>query len=783
MNRQRASLSFTIGLAAAAAATTWFTLLSWRTFTSNAIEVTMPLLFIGALVAGIGGAGRWLRLPLMVVLVAQVVVTALCVLGAVTGSIVPTPGTLSEFVRAFQDGVASSRAYMAPIPPNVPPITALLLSGGALTFVVIDLLAAGLRRIPLAGLVLLTVYSVPVTITGNGLSWWAFIAMSVGFLGMLHIVNDEQISGWGRGMGSEDDADPSAFGVRTGAVRTSALAIGTTATTLALALPLIIPTLEVTLFDGNGPGQREIEVVNPMVDLRRDLDRGVDIPLLLVRTPGDSPSYFRTTVLTSFNGDTWTPGDRDSPESQVARGTMPDLAGLAVSTPRNEVPFEVSVTEDFESTWLPTTPLVSTMEVEGDWRYDTATMDFMTTDEETTTSEMDYSFTGVSVQPDPALMDNAVSGAADVRSTYLEVSTEVSGEIRRLAASVTADASTRFRQAQLLQQWFREDGNFTYSTDNIENAEDGNLDDFLDESGRVGYCEQFAASMAIMARILGIPARVAVGFLESRRVGTDTYEFSSHDLHAWPELYFPGAGWVRFEPTPGTRAEGVPGYTSVDLGPEASAAPSPSATRSSAELAPRGETAAPEEGASDEASSVPWASIVLTLLGILLLVALVLVPGAVRRRRRDRRLLGGIEDLWLELRDHAVDLGHGWAHGLSPRASGVWLSTHFGPKPDHDGADHGVERPRQGPEQDPAAVEALHRLVGHLERARYARSASAFDTAQAIEDVRAVESALDHGVGPRVRRRSQWLPRSLRPTPSTTGREVVTRETENAVRG
>jgi transglutaminase-like putative cysteine protease/type II secretory pathway pseudopilin PulG len=780
MSRQRASLAFTMGLAGAAAATTWFTLLSWRTFTSNAVEVTMPLLFIGALVAAIGGGGRWLRLPLMVVLVAQIVVAGLCVLGSATGSIAPTPVTLSEFVRAFEDGLASSRAYMAPIPSNVPPITALLVAGGALTFVVLDLLAAGIRRIPLAGLVLLTVYSVPVTITGNGLSWWAFIAMSVGFLGMLHLVNDEQISGWGRGMGSEDEADPSAFGVRTGAVRTSALAIGTTATTLALALPLIIPTLEVTLFDGNGPGQREIEVVNPMVDLRRDLDRGVDVPLLVVRTPGEAPSYFRTTVLTSFNGDTWTPGDRDIPESQVARGPMPDLAGIAVQTPRTEVPFDVRVTEDFESTWLPTTPQVSSMEAEGDWRYDVSTMDFMTTDPETTTSEMTYSFTGVAVEPDPALMDNAVSGAADVRSTYLEVSTEVSGEIRRLAATVTADATTRFRKAQALQQWFREDGNFVYSTKAIENAEDGNLDAFLDESGRVGYCEQFAASMAIMARILGIPARVAVGFLESRRVGPGTYEFSSHDLHAWPELYFPGAGWVRFEPTPGARAEGVPAYTRVDLGPGASAAPSPSATRSSAELAPRGETAAPEEGAGDEASSVPWGTIVLAVLGLVLLVALVLVPGAVRRRRRDRRLLGGIEDLWLELRDHAIDLGHAWPAGLSPRATGVWLSTHFGPSA--DGADRGVERPRQGPDQDPAAVEALHRLVGQIERARYARSVSALDSAQAVEDVRAVESALDHGVGPRVRRRSQWLPRSLRPAPSSTAPEVVTRQAEDAVR-
>ena len=174
-------------------------------------------------------------------------------------------------------------------------------------------------------------------------------------------------------------------------------------------------------------------------------------------------------------------------------------------------------------------------------------------------------------------MDNAVSGAASVRSAYLEVPANSPSEIRSLAAAVTGDEETRFRKARALQQWFREDGGFEYSDRAIDD-DPGSLTAFLDESGRVGYCEQFAASMAIMARIIGIPARVAVGFLNSEPAGPNQYEFSAHDLHAWPELYFPGAGWVRFEPTPGARAETVPSYTSADLAPIASDTPSPSAT-------------------------------------------------------------------------------------------------------------------------------------------------------------------------------------------------------------
>ncbi|PUA80564.1 transglutaminaseTgpA domain-containing protein [Nocardioides currus] len=785
----RAPLAFTVGLAAVAAATTWVTLLSWRTFVAEAAPVTIPLFFIGALLAAIGGAGRWLRLPLAVPLAVQVVVGAACVLGAVTGSIIPTPATITDFLTSYGDAITSAQAYLAPIPSNAPPITPILLSAGVGTFIAVDLLAGALRRIPLAGLLLLAVYSVPVSITGNGVSWLTFIAMAVGFLSLLYLVHAEQVARWGRGMGSQPgrdgEDDPAAFGVRTGAVRGSALAIGTTATTLALALPLLVPTLNVTLFEGSGPGTRQIEVADPMVDLRRDLNRGVDVPLMWVTTSQKNPSYFRLATLTRFNGDTWTPGDRDIPETQVARGEMPALTGVASATARKETQYHVRIADDFRSEWLPTTPQVSSMSVIGDWRYDTSTMDFMSIDEDVTTAGMTYQFTGVQVDPDPALMDTAVSGAASVRSAYLEVPTNVSSEIRSLAASVTGGESTRFRKARALQQWFREDGGFEYSTAALDGNDQGDLSSFLDESGRVGYCEQFAAAMAIMARIIGIPARVAVGFLNSKAAGPNQWEFSAHDLHAWPELFFPGAGWVRFEPTPSDRAGSVPDYTSVDLAPEASETPSPSASRSTELLPTRGAT--PDAGtATDDGSGFRWVTVVLVALGVLLLAALVLLPSFVRRQRRDRRLLGGIEELWAELRDHAVDLGLGWPHGRSPRATGAWLSDRFGATDDPDAAT--AERPRRGPEQNPDAVRAMDRLVEQVERARYSRSGASVDTEQAMRDVLAIEAALDHGVGPRVRRRASWLPRSLRPAAYVPAAEVVTRssdavETSDSVRG
>jgi len=121
-----------------------------------------------------------------------------------------------------------------------------------------------------------------------------------------------------------------------------------------------------------------------------------------------------------------------------------------------------------------------------------------------------------------------------------------------------------------LQSWFRENGGFRYSLDRAPGDSMETIVDFL-TTDKVGYCEQFAASMALMARTLGIPARVGVGFLRPQPMGEDLYLYRGTDMHAWPELYFDGVGWLRFEPTPSRRTgDQAPSYSS-EAGPEATA--------------------------------------------------------------------------------------------------------------------------------------------------------------------------------------------------------------------
>lgn len=732
----------------------WTTVLSWRVLTEGFARVGIPLLLIGVVLAGAGAVARWQRLPAAGIIATQLVVAALLVLGTTTGSPLPTPGNVDVFVAALQDALETSRSFAAPVQLGVPPVHPLLLIGGALVVLLVDVIACTLRRAPVAGLVLLAAYTLPVAVTGNAVSWWLFAVIAGLFLTLVFLQHSDHVTSWGRA----PDGEKGSFSVRTGAIANTALALGTAAIALAVVVPAAVPTMSMSVFEGNGPGTREVEVQDPMVDLRRDLRRGVDVPLLWVTTSGPRPSYLRYTVLSRFSGSEWTPGDREIPESQSATGALPPLDGVGLDVQRREFKYDVRVGPDFRSTWLPTAAQTSRIAASTDWRYDLNTRDVIAAREDVTTADSTYDYTGVQLTYDADSMNSAVSGAGAVAGIFTEVPSTLNNEIRRLAATVTADAPTRFQKAQALQQWFREDGGFRYDLGQVPSAGDGSADllAFLDD--RVGYCEQFAASMAIMARVIGIPSRVAVGFLEPDRATNGSWEFSSRDLHAWPELYFPGSGWVRFEPTPQARATQPPDYTEAEFEAVPETA-SPSASSSTELLPERGEQADAEAAAADQnTSSIPWVPVLAGLLGLGVVGLLLMSPRLVRAARRRGRLAGDIEDLWVELRDVARDLGHTWPDGRSPRRAGDWLGRLLA-APVHDASR--PDRPRRGHDQAPEAADALDRLVAALEHSRYARDPETFTADRFADDLTLVEDALAAGVTPREVRRAAWWPASV----------------------
>jgi transglutaminase-like putative cysteine protease len=504
-----------------------------------------------------------------------------------------------------------------------------------------------------------------------------------------------------------------------------------------------------------------------MTDLRRDLLRGEDVPVLRVTTDDPDPSYVRIAALNRFSDNEWSTGNRDIPVDQRADGELP-LPEIDRSVPRTQYDYEATALSELESRWLPTQAPITRISAAGDWRYDLETLDFLAADDDLDTAGLSYTFTRLDLDLDAQALASSASSAGEVDSSFRDLPTDLPALVDNLALEVTRDYPSRYEKAVALQDWFREDGGFEYS---LETATPGNgpdaLSEFLTEgeNGRVGYCEQFASAMAAMARSLGIPARVAVGFLEPQQVGSRTYEYSSGDMHAWPELYFSGAGWVRFEPTPADRAEGVPSYTTQELPQLPEEQPSEDASQPQGQQPSLGQDPRLDEGALAEDQSggsgggFPWTRALGGLAGGLAVVLLLLLPRTVRRRQSARRLTGAPEPAWAELEATARDLGVPWPSGRSPRETRNLLVDHLG----STHPDDQVERPRRGADVAPDGVAALDRLVLAVERLRYSQGRDAGDPAAVAADTRTVLASLRGGADERARRRAAWWPASVLP--------------------
>ncbi|MBM7515337.1 transglutaminase family protein [Nocardioides nitrophenolicus] len=762
-------------LAVVAVLTTWAALTAWRGFVEAPGSYLRPLAVLAGLLALSGATLRWSGAPRWVTALAQVLLATLFVSQHLTGSPIPLGGTAAEIWRALETSTRSAREYAAPISDRVPPVWPLLVVAGAAILVLVETLACTLRRVPAAGLGLLAVYALPSGVLDGGPDALSFLGAAAGFLVLLHLESREGLLRWGRTIGPGQDnrwrGNPLREAMRAGAGR-----IGITATGLALVVPLLLPATGVNVLDlGNGGGNGDIRIRKPIADMRRDLERGEDVPLVRLRTDDPAPSYLRISVLNRFTGDEWSSGDRDVARDDRADGAVPLSAGLSDDVPGTTYGYDVSITDELDSTWLPTQYPVSEVDAPGDWRFDPATMDFLAADDDLDTRGISYTMKGVDLDfgTNRAFFGNARTG--DVPEEVLHLPGSVPPLVRNLARDVTSGASTDYERALLLQRWFRQDGGFTYD---LQKAPKGTgnqtLEGFLARNGRVGYCEQFASAMAVMARVLGIPARVAVGFLEPDRTGKDTWEYSSHDLHAWPELYFAGAGWVRFEPTPSGRVETVPAYTRVPVdggsddprgGPTAASSAAPGATST---VAPsRGANNRPEiERDAGTTTNADEGGLPLPVLigGAVLLVLLLAAaaalggPTTVRSRGRRTRLSGSPDDVWAELRATALDLGLPWPAGRSPREAGAFLLDHLASPTDHP-----AERPRTGPDAAPEAAAALDRLVLAVEQTRYARpgAVATLERSSVAADGALVVAALEAGVTPRARRRARWVPLSV----------------------
>ena len=450
-----------------------------------------------------------------------------------------------------------------------------------------------------------------------------------------------------------------------------------------------------------------------------------------MRTDDPDPSYLRIAVLNRFTDNEWSSGDRDVPEQPDRRrlDARPRRC-LRRADPRTSTTTSSRPTRDFRSTWLPTHSLVSQVEAPGDWRYDVSTMDFLASNDDLDTSQLDVDAGG----DQGRLRRQPAGGSATGRRAGLPRLHRPAHRARPDGADSSPSRSpptepTRYEKAVALQQWFRENGEFSYddrsTSATAPTTSCGSSARATD--GRTGYCEQFAAAMAVMARELGIPARVAVGFLEPDQVDDDEWVYSAHDLHAWPELFFSGSGWVRFEPTPPGRASGVPDYTD-QAGHRRRHDGHAVGDRHAERTCPRASRTRPCRGGprrgpgrqdQSDGGGFPWVWVAGALRcswSCCLVVArpadaAPATPRPARTRsapRRPGRSCG-------TPRSTCGCPGRSTARPGRPARR--WSQLFGAPRDEFT-----PERPRRGPETNPDAVFALDRIVHSLERLRYARA-------------------------------------------------------------
>ncbi|GAA0220243.1 DUF3488 and transglutaminase-like domain-containing protein [Cryptosporangium japonicum] len=724
----------------------------------------LPVVGGGVVVVTLAGIGaRALRTPSWL----QPVVGALAVLLYTTIvfghdrflGVIPTPATIVGLRADVSNAFADIAELAAPVPAR-PGILLLTVGGVGLVAILVDVLASVLGRAALAGLPLLGLYTVPVAVDRDGIGWLPFTLGAAGFCWLLAAEHGTTIRRWGRPFhAGTTGTEPSRTGGSLVAGRLAIFGI-----VLAVLIPAGVPALSAeglhSLFENGLPGSgsgRTVTAINPVTQLRGQLTRDEPVDLLRVRTNDQQPFYLRLATLENFTGNGWTLRDMTAKQEARVRRGVPNVSGISGGTPTLSQETSVEVLGLTQSRYLPVYSNPTSIDVDGDWRFDRGSEAVFSTAD--TTKGLRYRFESRRVQYSPGLLRDAAklnAGDSTVKR-YTELKNP-DASVKQQVNALVAGKSTEYDKAVAINNFFSKENGFEYDLQTAAGTSESAIVSFLDN--RRGYCEQYASAMAYMARLAGLPARVAIGF----GYGTPqdgSWLITSHDAHAWVEIMFPGIGWVPFDPTPpsGTGNTGDLSWVNGGASDPGESTEQTPVEEEQAAAAPTEEAAAPEArepldadaaaGKKEDEKSRPLLSLILLILawafGVLAVVALVMTPAIVRHWVRAKRLASlnhgdpaaAAHAAWDEVIDTLVDLDGPAEAGETPRGLSQRLRA--------DGFDE-------------SAQGALRLLASAEEQARYAPRVHAVPgLAQAVVTVRA---AL-HQRSPKGRRfRAEFVPAS-----------------------
>ncbi|GLP68598.1 transglutaminase [Streptomyces sp. TUS-ST3] len=685
--------------------------------------------------------------------------------------LIPGPGAFVHFGDLLQQGGDDIARYAIPAPLESDGIKLMVFGGVLVVGLVVDTLAVTFRSAAPAGLPLLALYSVAAGLSEGHGDWLWFLVAAIGYLLLLLAEGRDRLSQWGRVFGGaprSPGVDPGPVApVRTGR------RIGVASLGIALVVSAVLPSMNGGLLDatgagvgaGNGNGGT-ISAVNPLLSLRDSLNVDEDRQVLSVRTGSNDISnlYLRIVSLDDFDGRTWKPSKRSI---GAVPKDFPTPIGLGSDVKRTEVETTISAANWYEQSYLPMPYPPSGVQVRGNWRYEPEGM-ALVGDHGQNTRGLTYDVKSLDVEPTAEQLAAAPAPPPALERDYTELPDSLPAVVAKTAREVTAGAKNPYEQAVALQDYFAVTGGFEYDTQVQVGDGPNAIANFLRD--KQGFCVHFSFAMATMARSLGIPARVAVGFAPGTPQADGTVSVGLKDAHAWPELYFEGVGWTRFEPTP-TRGT-VPSYTipevggSVDPGvarPSAGSSTAPSASASASDsCSPQlrkldaCDSASPAAAAAQDGGGPWWAVqgqwwylklLFWTLVGLVVL-SVPLMPMLWRLRTRSVRLgAHGRSDAdaaaytlaaWQELTDTAWDFGIAPDDSQTPRKAAARIV-------------------RLG-HLEPTAAASVHRVADAVEQVLYAPHPR--PTAGLAQDVLRVIGGLRESVSRGTRARALIAPRS-----------------------
>jgi transglutaminase-like putative cysteine protease len=501
-----------------------------RVFTGTSPAVRLAA--AGVLAVGVAAlfARRHLGVSLLASAGALLLALGVLVYPRTTWAGVPTDDTIRAILGAMERVGERASAEVAPAPAFASLMTASVIavwaSATAAHALAIRSRSAVLPLLPPAALL---AFSGVVTDEGPRPGYvvaFLVVAFAVLFGGALL-----RLRSWGPALGGRSGTGEGARWARW---------LGLAALGTALILPGVLPGLEGgPVLRLNRPAARV--TISPIVDIRPSLLQRPAADLFTVQT--DTSAYWRMVTLDRFNGRVWTSSDVSARDGDLVEPPVDFLAG---DPPQEGIRIEQTIEiGELSSAWLPTAYRAVEVAMQGlAARWDPAT-GILATDDEPDPG-FRYRVTSIVPEPSPERLDRLDPRDAPTEARLTGLPIETPSRIFAIAGDLTEDAETPFRKLLAIQEHLRQ---FTYD----ERAPAGHgIDDllFFMEQSRRGYCEQFAGTMAVLARALGYPARVAVGFQAGDPDSTGRVRVTTGDVHAWPEVLFPEYGWMAFEPTP-----------------------------------------------------------------------------------------------------------------------------------------------------------------------------------------------------------------------------------------